>query len=69
MVVTSILSLVLTTSVMPTVLTTEYTHTTTTTCMRVTILLMKTGATVLHFGPAHPAAHGVLRLVLVLRGE
>ena len=30
---------------------------------------MRMGATVLHFGPAHPAAHGVLRCILVMRGE
>jgi len=30
---------------------------------------MRSGTTTLHFGPAHPAAHGVLRMVLVLRGE
>ena len=30
---------------------------------------MRLGSTVLHFGPAHPAAHGVLRLVLAMRGE
>ena len=27
------------------------------------------GSSVLHFGPAHPAAHGVLRCILVMRGE
>ena len=27
------------------------------------------GSTVLHFGPAHPAAHGVLRCMLCMRGE
>ena len=30
---------------------------------------MRTGSSVLHFGPAHPAAHGVLRCLLVMRAE
>ena len=30
---------------------------------------MRVGSSVLHFGPAHPAAHGVLRCILVMRGE
>ena len=30
---------------------------------------MRTSTSTLHFGPAHPAAHGVLRLVVVMRGE
>ena len=32
-------------------------------------LTKRTGSSVLHFGPAHPAAHGVLRAILVTRGE
>lgn len=27
------------------------------------------GSSVLHFGPAHPAAHGVLRCILLMQGE
>jgi NADH-quinone oxidoreductase subunit D len=30
---------------------------------------MLAGAVALSFGPAHPAAHGVLRCVLILRSE
>ncbi len=30
---------------------------------------MSTVGTVVHFGPAHPAAHGVLRCMLVMRAE
>ncbi len=30
---------------------------------------MRMGCSVLHFGPAHPAAHGVLRCILQMRGE
>lgn len=30
---------------------------------------MKMGSAILHFGPAHPAAHGVLRCILMMRGE
>jgi len=30
---------------------------------------VRVGSTILHFGPAHPAAHGVLRCMLAMRGE
>ena len=30
---------------------------------------MHMGSSILHFGPAHPAAHGVLRCMLCMRGE
>ena len=30
---------------------------------------MRLGTSALHFGPAHPAAHGVLRCILLMRGE
>ena len=30
---------------------------------------MRMGTSVLHFGQAHPAAHGVLRCILMMRGE
>ena len=33
------------------------------------MLVLRSGSSVLHFGPAHPAAHGVLRMVLSMRGE